>query len=86
MPAKDAATLFVKRSVTLRNDVDTNIQKLAGPRGYSAFLNDAAVLALQARGVHEWLGKLEDRDGPLTPQDEAWARKRLATAHKKSRR
>jgi hypothetical protein len=70
----------VKRSVTLRNDVDAGIQKLAGRRGYSAFLNDAAILALQAQAVDEWLSGYEQRNAPLTEADEAWARERLAAA------
>jgi hypothetical protein len=80
MATKQAGAGTVKRSVTLRSDVDAGIQELAGPRGYSAFLNDAAVLALQAQGVGEWLGSIEERNGPLTVADESWARERLALA------
>ena len=58
----------------LRNDVDAGIQKLAGRRGYSAFINDAAILALQAQAVDEWLSDYEQRNAPLTADDEAWAR------------
>jgi hypothetical protein len=75
----------VKRSVTLRNDVDADIQRLAGRRGYSAFLNDAAILALQSQAVDEWLRGYDERNDPLTPADEAWARERLATARSGAR-
>jgi hypothetical protein len=43
MATREAGPATVKRSVTLRNDVDAGIQKVAGRRGYSAFLNDAAI-------------------------------------------
>ena len=83
MARKQSKAGTVKRSVTLRNDVDAGIQRIAGQRGYSAFLNEAAVLALQAQGVGEWLAAFEKRQGPLTAVDEAWARKRLAAARVK---
>ena len=83
MATKRANAATVKRSVTLRNDVDAGIQRLAGKRGYSAFLNEAAILALQAQGVGDWLASFEKRQKPLTAVDEAWARKRLATARVK---
>lgn len=66
MSKRVAGASTVKRSVTLRNDVDAGIRKLAGRRGYSAFLNDAAILALQAQAVGEWIGDFERRNGPLT--------------------
>jgi hypothetical protein len=81
MAVKQAVAGTVKRSVTLRTDVDAGINELAGRRGYSAFLNDAAILALQARGVSDWIHTVEERGGtPLTAEDEVWARKRLAAA------
>ena len=72
----------VKRSVTLRSDVDAGIQELAGRRGYSAFINDAAILALQSRAIGKWILDLEQRTGPLSTDDEAWARKRLEAARR----
>jgi hypothetical protein len=78
--ARPSTAATVKRSVTLRNDVDAGIQKLAGSRGYSAFLNDAAIMALQAQAVGEWVSGYEQRSKPLTTDDEAWALERLATA------
>lgn len=83
MATKQARGATVKRSITLRNDVDAEIQQLAGRRGYSAFLNDAAILALQAQGVGVWLAAFEKRQGPLTAADEAWASERLAAARVK---
>ena len=83
MATKQARGATVKRSITLRNDVDAGIQRIAGRRGYSAFLNEAAILALQAQGVGAWLAAFEKRHGPLTAVDEAWASERLAAARVK---
>jgi len=85
MATRETGPATVKRSVTLRNDVDAGIQKLAGRRGYSAFINDAAILALQAQAVDEWLSDYEQRNAPLTADDETWARGRLAAARKGAR-
>ncbi len=41
--------------------------------------------ALQAQGVGAWLNEYEQRNGPLTADDEAWARERLASARKGAR-
>ncbi len=80
MATRAGGAATVKRSVTLRNDVDAGIQKLAGRRGYSAFINEAAIMALQAQAVSEWIDGFEQRNAPLTAEDEAWARDRLARA------
>jgi hypothetical protein len=85
MATRETGPATVKRSVTLRNDVDAGIQKLAGRRGYSAFINDAAILALQAQAVDDWLGDYEQRTTPLTSDDDAWARERLAAARNGTR-
>ncbi len=86
MASRQAGPGTTKRSVTLRNDVDAGIQKLAGRRGYSAFLNDAAILALQAQAVGGWISDYEKRNGPLTADDDAWAQERLAAAHARMRK
>jgi len=56
----------VKRSVTVRRDLDNAIVESVGDRKYSAFVNDALVLALQAQGVGESIADYERENGPLS--------------------
>jgi hypothetical protein len=46
-------TRFVKRSITVRPDVDTALREIAGDREYSQVANEAFVLYIQARGIGE---------------------------------
>ena len=70
----------VTRSVTLGRDVDAAVQHVAGTGGCSAFLTEAAILALQARGVAMWVQGFQARHGGLSTADRDRARKRLADA------
>jgi hypothetical protein len=42
--------------------------------------SEASIMALQAQAVGKWIRDFERRDAPLTAEDEAWARERLATS------
>jgi hypothetical protein len=70
----------VKRSVTIGKDVDEQVRKLAGAGGFSAFLNDAALMALQAQGIRDWLVDFEAQHGAITEEEMQAARRRLAAA------
>lgn len=70
----------VKRSVTVRPDLDEAILESVGTRAYSAFINEALVLALQARGIDESVADFEREHGPLTVAEIRAARRRRAGA------
>jgi hypothetical protein len=76
----------VKRSVTVRRDLHDAIIDSVGARGYSAFLNEALVMALQAQGVEESLSAFEREHGPLTSADLDAANRRRAKAASAARR
>lgn len=73
----------IKRSVTVRRDVNEAILRSVGAREYSAFVNEALILALQARGIDETIAEFERDHGALTEADLAAARKRRAAARRK---
>jgi hypothetical protein len=70
----------VKRSITVRPDIDAAVLAIVGKREYSKFANDALLLALQARGIEAAEAMLERRFGALTAEDHAQAQHRLAQA------
>ena len=81
-----APTGTVKRSLTVGKDVDEQVRNVAGAGGYSAFMNDAAVMALQARGIREWLVDFEARYGAISEDEVKDARRRRAAAAASARR
>jgi hypothetical protein len=70
----------VKRSVTVRPDLNDAILESVGARAYSAFVNEALVMALQARGIDETVADFERAHGPLTAAEIKAARRRRAVA------
>lgn len=70
----------VKRSVTIRPEIDQAILRRVGEREYSHFVNDALLMALQARGVEESIAAFEAEHGPLTEADLATAERRFSEA------
>jgi hypothetical protein len=70
----------VKKSVTVRRDLHDAILASVGGREYSAFVNDAIILALQAAGVAATVADFERAHGPLTDADMAAARARRTAA------
>lgn len=79
-------TATVKRSVTIGREIDEAIQRTVGAGRYSAFINEAAVLALQSQGVRDWLEEFEAERGAITPQERRAARARRAEAATGARR
>jgi hypothetical protein len=69
-----------KRSLTIQPDVDAAIVAQVGPGGYSKFVNEALIMALQARGIAESIADFEREHGPLTEDDFAIARRRIVEA------
>lgn len=76
----------VKRSVTVRSDLHDAIIDSVGARGYSAFLNEALVMALQARGIEDSVAEFERAHGALSPADLSAADRRRAEAALDARR
>jgi hypothetical protein len=70
----------VKRSVTIRPEIDQAVVRSVGEREYSRFTNDALLMALQARGVAETIAEFEAAHGPLTESDHADAERRHVEA------
>lgn len=85
-PEPSSPGTAVKRSVTVRRDLHDAVIDSVGARGYSAFLNEALVMALQARGVQESISAFEREHGALTGADLDAANRRRAWAARGARR
>jgi hypothetical protein len=59
---------YSKLSVTLEPKVADELRKVAGPRGISAFVNEAVRQQLQAHRVRRMLDRMEREAGPI-PDD-----------------
>ncbi|MEO7039072.1 MAG: hypothetical protein ABI186_03475 [Candidatus Elarobacter sp.] len=84
-PLGNSGDRAVKRSVTVRRDLNQAILESVGSRQYSAFVNEALVLALQARGIEESIADFERENPPLTPAEIRAAQHRRAKARTKPR-
>jgi len=80
------APATVKRSITISSEVDAQVRKTAGAGGYSAFINDAALMALQAQGIREWIAEFEAEHGAISEAEMQDARRRRAIAARDARR
>jgi hypothetical protein len=76
----------VKRSVTVRPDLNEAILESVGSRGYSAFINEAVLLALQAQGIEETIAEYEREHGPIPEETMNEARRRRAEAAAEAQR
>ena len=74
-----------KRSITVRADLDEAVLDAVGERSYSAFVNEAILKALQARGVEQSIAEFEQEFGPIPDEARAEARKRLADSERRAR-
>jgi hypothetical protein len=74
----------VKRSITVRPELDTALRQIAGDREYSQVANEAFVLYIQARGIDEILRDVESSTGPITSSEKAEAERRLAAARRRA--
>jgi Arc/MetJ family transcription regulator len=68
------------KKVTVRLDerVLAEVRQLVGPRGLSAFVNEAVVEELRMRRRDQFLREAEERAGPIPPEVLARAEKLLA--------
>ncbi len=83
-PIADDSARFVKRSITVRPDVDTALREIAGNREYSQIANEAFVLYIQARGIEAIVRDVESSTGPITAAEKAEAERRLADARRRA--
>jgi hypothetical protein len=77
-------TRFVKRSITVRPDIDTALREIAGDREYSQVANEAFVLYIQARGIDAIVSDVESSTGPITATEKTEADRRLADARRRA--
>lgn len=83
-PVGDETARFVKRSITVRPDLDAALREIAGDREYSQVANEAFVLYIQARGIDAILDDVESSTGPITAAEKAEAERRLADARRRA--
>ncbi|HEV3088275.1 MAG TPA: hypothetical protein VGX96_13740 [Candidatus Elarobacter sp.] len=79
-PTSKKAPPFVKRSITVRPDLDSALREIAGDREYSQVANEAFVLYVQARGIDAVVRDVERSTGTITPDEKAEADRRLEDA------
>ena len=75
----------VKRSITVRPEIDEYLSHIAGGREYSHIANDAFILYLQARGIDLIVKDVEAASGPLTHADHEEADHRLEDARRRAK-
>jgi hypothetical protein len=56
---------YTKISVTLEAEVETELRRIAGARGVSAFVNEAVRQHLQAARLRQMLDTMEAESGPI---------------------
>jgi len=57
---------YSRLSVTLESKVADELRQVAGPRGISAFVNEAVRQQLQAHRVRKMLDRMEAKAGPIS--------------------
>ena len=80
----DETARFVKRSITVRPDLDTALREIAGDGEYSQIANEAFVLYVQARGIDAIVRDVESSTGPITAAEKAEAERRLTDARRRA--
>jgi O-methyltransferase involved in polyketide biosynthesis len=75
---------FVKRSVTIRPEVDAALRDIAGDREYSQVVNEALLLYVQARGIDRIIADIEAENGPISAEVMAEVDRRLEEAHRRA--
>lgn len=85
-PAGGAPARSVKRSITVKPDIDAALREIAGNREYSQVANEAFVLYVQARGIDAIVNDTEAFSGPITAADKDEADRRLADARRRAER
>ena len=59
---------YTKISVTLEAETEAELRRVAGPRGVSAFVNEAVRQQLQAARLRQMVDEMEAESGPI-PED-----------------
>ena len=77
---------FVKRSITIRPEVDEALRDIAGDREYSQVVNEALLLYVQARGIDKIVRDIEAVKGPITDDVRAEVDRRFEEAHRRAER
>jgi hypothetical protein len=75
-----ARTQTTPVSISFPNDLLAKLRLAAGPRGVSAYVTRAVDEALAFDGMREIVERLEDENGPSTPEELRRARKALEAA------
>ena len=83
-PLAAAPSRFVKRSITVRPDLDAAMREAAGDREYSQVANEAFRLYVQARGIDAILRDIESTTGPITAEEKAEVDRRFEDARRRS--
>jgi hypothetical protein len=85
-PVGNATARYVKRSITVKPEIDAALREIAGTREYSQVANEAFVLYVQARGIDAIVNDIEMSSGPITAEHKAEAERRLADARCRAER
>jgi|ERR1700733_3248083 len=83
-PVGGATARYVKRSITVKPEIDAALREIAGSREYSQVANEAFILYVQARGIDAVLAEAEAAAGPITAEHRAEADRRLAEARRRA--
>lgn len=63
-------------SVSLPRELVARLREQAGPRGVSAYVQQAVDVRLRREALQEWLDEVAAEDGPITDEELAEARHR----------
>ncbi len=67
--AFEARAGSVKRSVTIRADLDERAHALVGDGGFSNLVNEGLARAIQARMVKQFIGEYETKHGVISAKE-----------------
>jgi metal-responsive CopG/Arc/MetJ family transcriptional regulator len=62
---------YARISITLDRKVADELRQTAGPRGVSAYVNEAIRQQLQAGRLRKMLKEMEEEAGPIPPEVQA---------------
>lgn len=62
---------YARISITLDRKVADELRQTAGPRGVSAYVNEAVRQQLQAARLRKMLKEMEEEAGPIPPEVQA---------------
>jgi hypothetical protein len=62
---------YARISITLERKIADELRQTAGPRGVSAYVNEAVRQQLQAARLRRMLKEMEQEAGPIPPEVQA---------------